>query len=311
MKIIEETQAVFQNSPLSIDENFWQASSGIFKGGATKRRMKFFREARSVLEAAVASDEKILYVSPGTFFKFWEVYFGGAAVVQLINMNTIVLTDKRIVLIHTDMKGRPKSYANQIRHRELMEFKTRGLIGGFTAKMIDRKATFNMHRGDTKRFKELMPEIEAKPEKGLEHLCPACFSPQSRVLQCSQCGTEVKDPSKAARLSYFLPGLGDIYLGHKFFGFMELLGSIFLWLITFGVATFGFLEDGSFIPLIIMLVVIAIYNTTDSLLTRFQARKGLFSSDGKLPTRRVGERLQAGGQHAAVPVDSRHAPQKL
>ena len=69
--------------------------------------------------------------------------------------------------------------------------------------------------------------------------------------------------------SLLLPGLGDIYLGHKLLGVLELLGSMLVW----AVVIFSVL-GGSQESLIVALFLLVFYNGFDSLLTRHMAKKG-------------------------------------
>jgi hypothetical protein len=69
--------------------------------------------------------------------------------------------------------------------------------------------------------------------------------------------------------SLVLPGWGDIYLGHRLLGFFEVLGSLFVWLIFFGLLMGGLAEN-----ITIGLFLLVFYNGADSLLTYYMARKG-------------------------------------
>lgn len=69
--------------------------------------------------------------------------------------------------------------------------------------------------------------------------------------------------------SLILPGWGDIYLGHRLLGYIEVLGALFVWLIFFDLLMSGLAED-----LIIGLLLLVFYNGADSMLTYCMTRKG-------------------------------------
>jgi len=66
-----------------------------------------------------------------------------------------------------------------------------------------------------------------------------------------------------------LPGWGDIYLGHRFLGFMELLGSLMVWVLCMILLLSNDPSDLS-----MGLVILLIYNGMDCLLSRHMAKKG-------------------------------------
>jgi hypothetical protein len=79
-----------------------------------------------------------------------------------------------------------------------------------------------------------------------------------------------------------------MYLGHRLLGSIELLGSLFIWLIFLGLLLSGLAED-----LIIGLFLLVFYNGADSLLTFHMARKG-YILERKSPAVPATERLAQG-----------------
>jgi hypothetical protein len=103
-----------------------------------------------------------------------------------------------------------------------------------------------------------------------ENMCPACYTALPKRLEsCTQCSAPFKTPRKAMLRSLFLPGWGDIYLGHRMLGCFELLGSLVIWLIVF-----TFLMSGQIDGVIPGLFLLLVYNGVDSILTYFMAQKG-------------------------------------
>ena len=103
-----------------------------------------------------------------------------------------------------------------------------------------------------------------------ENLCPACFVPLKKgLIQCPECQARFKEPKKALFRSLLLPGLGDMYLGHRGLGIFELMGSIILWM-----AVILSLLPGEAQNLYGIAIVLLIYNGFDGMLTYHMAKKG-------------------------------------
>ena len=69
--------------------------------------------------------------------------------------------------------------------------------------------------------------------------------------------------------SLVLPGLGDIYLGHRFLGMFELTFSLVLWLyVLFSLLT------GEPEGVVMAVVILIFYNLVDGLLTHHMGKKG-------------------------------------
>jgi hypothetical protein len=110
----------------------------------------------------------------------------------------------------------------------------------------------------------------AEPSESHQSLCPSCFVPLSQGLDsCPQCMAPFKRPRKAVFRSLLLPGLGDIYLGHRGLGILELLGSAVVWLLVL-----TFLFSGESVAVFSAVFLLLIYNGLDGLLTYHMAKKG-------------------------------------
>ncbi len=107
-------------------------------------------------------------------------------------------------------------------------------------------------------------------EEPLENLCPSCFSPLKKdLVSCPNCRKHFKEQEKAFLKSLILPGWGDIYLGHRALGILELVGSIIVW-----VTIVPFLLSGKVGVMFIPLVFLISYHGLDGLLTYHMAKKG-------------------------------------
>ena len=119
------------------------------------------------------------------------------------------------------------------------------------------------------------------PAPGLEHLCPHCGH---RVVglpeRCSKCARDFKSGARAGWLSMIWPGLGDMYLGHRALGVMEMLGAAFAW--TFVVLGIGLTEaehGRSFDPtaaIVGAVFVFAFVHLPDAWITRRMGLKGIY-----------------------------------
>jgi len=102
------------------------------------------------------------------------------------------------------------------------------------------------------------------------NLCPACFVPLKKgLIQCPLCQARFKEPKKALFRSLLLPGLGDMYLGHRGLGIFELMGSIILWM-----AVIVSLLPGEAQNFYGFAIILLIYNGVDGMLTHHMAKKG-------------------------------------
>ena len=114
------------------------------------------------------------------------------------------------------------------------------------------------------------PRPAGKLKALFDDLCPSCFVPLEKGLQtCSHCQTGFKKPRSAFLRSLLLPGWGDLYLGHRFLGVMELLAAVFVWLVVISLVMEPSAEN-----LIIAGIFLVIFNLADSLLTLHMAKKG-------------------------------------
>jgi hypothetical protein len=119
-----------------------------------------------------------------------------------------------------------------------------------------------------------LPASAMKP-----NLCPACFCALGAQLnQCSSCHTDFKRPFSAALRSLVLPGLGDLYLGHRALGFLEMVGSFFVWLLALSFFMVGGPED-----VVIAAIIIFLYNGMDALLTYHMGKKGYIAAGKSAP----------------------------
>jgi hypothetical protein len=273
--------------PVDVDRVFPRLDGWAMKR-SNRKRAELLAKAVPVLKAALAPDERVQYVTGGIVSLWWEQLMAGW-VSLLINRTTIVLTTQRLLLIHTNSRGRPESYVNQIRLDAIRSAK-RSWVNGRLKLTLGRgsRTVTGIRWSDSK---QLVAMLSGKPTAagGITALCPACFEPGTDHRACARCRTSVKSPLTAALRSLLLPGLGDFYLGHRFLASMEMVGSVASWFVIIALMLPAFERNTERSAAIIAAVfggvlLLAVVNGVDALLTYAQAKKGLHSMDRHLPT---------------------------
>ena len=277
---------------------------------ANRKRAELLAKAAPVLKAALAPDERVQYVAAGVVSLWWEQMMAGWVSI-LINRTTLVLTTQRLLLIHTNSRGRPESYVNQIRLDGIRSAK-RGWLGGALKLALGRgsRTLTGMVRSDAR---QLATMLTGRPTAsgGVTALCPACFEPAAEHGACARCRTSVKSPRAAALRSLLLPGLGDFYLGHRFLASMEMVGSLAAWCVIVAIMLPAFgpnAEQSAMLAALSAGVLLLVVNGFDALLTYAQAKKGLHSMDRHLPTTPAAGHLVADRPRLGMSGVSAHRP---
>jgi hypothetical protein len=259
---------------------------GFFGRRAKARRAKLLRGVEDVLRRALAPGELVRYAARGVRYSVFEHFFGGAAVSQYHNMTALVLTDRRLLLLQVRPRGKAGDIKNEVPLAAIQRAK-KGLTG-LTLQLADRtKLRFVSVPGrDGKRLAALLPQAggPAAPGPSIVPLCPACLRPVpgsvGTSLTCPQedCRIPFRDPRKAARLSALVPGLGDLYLRHHFFGSLEFLGSMVMLGLGIALALEALADGGGAAAVGAVLAAVAFVGLPrliDYRLTLHMGRKGL------------------------------------
>lgn len=230
------------------------------------------------MQRALGPGEVIRFATTGCRYSGWEYYFAGVAAYHH-NQVALVLTDRRLLLLqlHGKRPGDLKSHVSLEAVRRV-----RGSFGRLKLELGDASTLvlIRIPRADAKCLRALVPGDPGavSPAPALEALCPACLvpvpGPVGATLTCPSptCRIPFRDPARAARLSAYIPGLGDLYLGHHLFGSLEFLGSMLALGVGAGMAAATELgvESAFYLG-----VLIAIPRAIDYPLTRHMGRKGL------------------------------------
>ncbi len=249
------------------------------------KKLKLLREIDPSLRAILAPGEKVHFVTMGNGVSFWESYFLGW-VAYAINRRAIILTDHRILLLQIDRKLRPHTFRSQMRYLSI-DSVTWPRFGNLRVKMRNKKTRLFSYlpRRDRVPLREFIKRKQLefrgyRPEAlDAEDLCPRCHRPvDGRPRQCPNCRAGFKSPVKAALLSLLFPGLGDLYLGHRGFAALEIVGAALAWL---GVLLATMTPTISFAGKVTAAVWVLLFvHGLDALATRHVARKGLYPAEG-------------------------------
>jgi hypothetical protein len=252
---------------------------GRFKTRINQRIIKLLCAVKPALDRLLEEGEQVMRVAGGTAYYPMEIFLGNGWLTTLYNRYILVATDRRLLAINTDHKmRRPAHYFFQYPYNELKKI-TRGLFGtslSLIRKRGKRRTFTGVNSALTRQMNAYLTEkIETLPPSSMgaqpqEYLCPGCFTPLEAGLDaCPHCRVQFKNPRRAALRSLLLPGLGDIYLGHRFLGGLELLGSILMWGFLFSLMLS---EDQSQLGFVAFLMLI--YCGMDALLTLHMGKKG-------------------------------------
>jgi hypothetical protein len=280
----EELKALL---PASVAVRFAEMFPGTRKGRIRRRdrkRAEMLRKVEPVLQRALGPTEVVRFATNGVRQLMWWLLTAGS-MNPFANRTTLVLTDKRVLLIHTDWKQRPRMFANQLPLDRIRD------TGGRNSYIFIRtgKEQLMFHgvkRSEAGHVRNLL-ESTATKKGGWQNLCPRCFvAIESAPPSCEKCGEEFKSPKKAALRSLIFPGLGDFYLGYRKYALLEIGGVAVLWalfLSTLVPAVNAKGPEGALVagPLLALLLLVHI---GDAFLTRAKASTGLHSKDGALPT---------------------------
>ena len=264
-----------------VETIFLPDKKGRYKNRQNDFRMKVLQAVQSTLKKGLGENEHVMKVAKGTAYYPAEIFFGNGFLTMLYNHYAIVGTNERLLFININSRvNRCTHYVFQMRYENIK--KTRfGFLSG-TLLLYENKGkrrTFrSVKRYMGKEMKQFIDERIAMQVEGAspaaevlyEEMCPKCFVPlQKGLIQCPQCKTAFKVPKRAFLKSLLLPGWGDIYLGHKALGSLELMSTVLVWAAILSLLVSG--EPGS---VVFVCLMVLFYNGMDGLFTYHMAKKG-------------------------------------
>ncbi|NIN01595.1 MAG: hypothetical protein GTO24_26915 [candidate division Zixibacteria bacterium] len=253
---------------------------GRFKGRKNNLKLKILKAVYEVLEQRILGNgEKVSQVGKGTAFYPAEAFFGNGFLTMAYNHYALVCTNKRLLLINVNSRiTHPTHYFFQIPYENIESVKRGRFSGSLVVNPArGRRRTFVFMKGyfsnDLKQFIQEKRNALGPPGKSselLDNLCPSCFVPLKKgLVTCPQCRARFKESKKAFLRSLLLPGLGDIYLGHRALGILEMIGSVMVWAVALSL-----LLSGDEIGLTLPVFLVLFYNGVDGALTYHMAKKG-------------------------------------
>ncbi len=280
--------------PLSSSINYkldsvFPVLTGWFINGQIKKKHKLIQQAESTLQEILRPGEEVLYVAKGVQFSFWEQYFLGIWA-NLINQTVFVLTNARLLLLHTNTRGKPKDMYWMIYYSQVMQFKTSWFNGALVVKLKDGKSF--KYAGFTGTDKKEMPKVfqaaaaryqdrgfDPPVSRSRENLCYHCYAvvPKDQHI-CPRCGAEYWQPRQIALRSLCIPSWGDFLMRHYVVATMELIGYIISWVFVgtvLGAALAGGDPESLVIAFLLLGGFLVFTHIPDAILTYYIASKGL------------------------------------
>jgi predicted Zn finger-like uncharacterized protein len=271
--------AGLSSAKFDFGEMFAPNKKGGYRSRKNKFKIKIFKAVHDVLGELLEDGEKAMRIGKGTAYYPAEIFLGNGLLTMMYNYYAIVCTNTRILLININPRMTRRTHLLfQMPYEDIKKVKQ----GLFLNHLIiyrtnaKRRVFTSVKRHVLKELREFITlkkdavgQLEPR-KKSRENLCPSCFIPlQKGLVTCPYCKVQLKEPKKAFLKSLLLPGWGDLYLGHRALGILEMLGSVIVWLIVI-----TFVREGGVENLAAALFVLLLYNGYDGALTYHMGKKG-------------------------------------
>ncbi len=276
------------NIPYRFDQIF--SAEGFGAKRLEKKRLKLMKAIDQRVRSFLAEGETVEFVTWGVEYSFAEHYLMGIWA-QIMNRRAVILTNKRLLLMQISSRNKVLQLKSQVRYTAISKL-AKGSFGAVRLVLRDKKVLHftGMPGKDRKQLKErigaYMDAVRTEaPSPGMDNLCPHCGHKVVGLPErCSKCAKGFKSGAKAGWLSMIFPGLGDMYLGHRMLGTMEIIGAIIAW----GFVAFAFLmPDGEmgggldFVSLgVVLTLVFCFVHLPDAWITRRMGLKGIYPARG-------------------------------
>jgi hypothetical protein len=272
-------------------------TDGYWARRRSQKKLAFLKRIDEPLRAMLWPGERVVFLTSGVLYSFWESYFLGLPMYYL-NRRALILTNERLILLQIDSRRRPRELRSQVPLRAIEELSRTGL--GNTKIRLQAGGTYTIAYVPRQDRKSLVSHTEAlrsratraSAAEAIEHLCPHCYAVLAdHPVTCSFCGGGLKSSTKAGLLSLLFPGLGDIYIGHWRFAVLEMAVAAIVWL--------GVIIPDPDAPmtasgrLTVAAFAFVFMHGVDAIGTRHVARKGHYPSGGPVRTRAISARAGA------------------
>jgi hypothetical protein len=217
-------------------------AEGWFARRRAAARLRLLKKLDARLARVLRAGERVRFVTKGSMASMAEQFFAGHAVAYHINLRALVFTTERVILIHIGALSKPRALVSELPYASIR--KLRSTWSGFCEVTLANGRTHRFSgvpRADRKFLREFLATVIpvttpagelGEASDGLVHLCPHCYTAlPGRPRVCVSCGGGIKAALTAALLSFGLPGLGNWYLGHRWFAVFEMIGAAMLWVV--------------------------------------------------------------------------------
>jgi len=273
--------------PYRFDQIFRTESWGARR--ASKQKLKILQAFEPLLSRMLRPDELVYYVCYGVQNSAFEQAFLGWVAFYL-NRRVFVFTTQRVLVVQFGSGYVPDDLKSELPYANITDAKG-SLLGGLRLHLADgRKMVFSGMPGpDRKTVVTIVttlrgePAAGAGPKAGLVNLCPHCYQPVSGYpIECASCHGRFKSARIAGLLSLVFPGFGDMYLGHRLFAAMEILGAGLVWLgLLLSAAEEPPLSSSELAT--VAAVLFALMHGIDAAVTYHVGRKGIYPAVTPVP----------------------------
>ncbi|MCA8987753.1 MAG: hypothetical protein KDA78_08950 [Planctomycetaceae bacterium] len=276
---------------LNIDSVFPRVQGWGWKN-EMKQKVKLLNAAQQELSQMLFEGEEVIYIAKGIRYSFVEFYFMGLWA-SMINHTVFVLTNLRLIMLHTNGKGIPKKTFWMIYYSQIDKFKA-SWNGMINLKLKDGKklAFSGFQKTDRKKlpdaFETALEGYRAAgfaPEtsQSMENLCTYCKEAiPKNIYDCDDCGAKFWTPGQIAWRSFVFPSWGDFVMGHTTIAVLEMFGGVIAWLM-FVVLLVDGINTNSAEKVTTAFIMLAIANGIDAAVTAHISRKGLHPRKGPNP----------------------------
>jgi len=270
----------------NLPEILTPTKKGAYNSSKNKFKVKIIKSVSYLLNNLLTHDEQVLRVGHGVAFYPSEIIFGNGAFTRIYNNYAIFATNRRLLFVNVNPRiTQPKDYLFQLPYENISKARFGKIFSRMVLKsVLGPQRVFNyMKRHNVTELRDFINKRlqivskVAKNEAQAESICPACFLPVNPGRKsCPYCEAAFKTPLAASLRSLLLPGWGDMYLGHRGLGMMEMLGSLIIWGLAAGLYLGHIPPPPEFqnVPPYYAGLLLLIYNGGDALLTYIMGRKG-------------------------------------
>jgi hypothetical protein len=278
---VEDAKNVTGNDSFYVLSSIFHTDTKVSKR-ILERKLKVLKGIEPFLMKVIKDDEKVYYISYGIKNSTIDHMFLGA-IAYYINRKIFIFTTKRILMVKYHGKFKPSELYSEIPYQHIVKVKST-LLGSIRLYFSDGKKELftGIPKVDRRYINNIFTKLKEKGIAGKEvgsvlNLCPHCFERVDGFPPaCSKCHGKFKSPNKTALLSLIFPGMGDIYLGHKGFGVLQLIGGLLVWLSFLIPQPATATSEASSPTLLGALILFVAMHGIDSLVTMNTAKKGIY-----------------------------------